>query len=203
MATEILLIRHGETPSNVGRIVQTPDTPLSSRGFRQAALLGRRLSRDGIEQILCSDLERARLTAEAVAAATEAPIEFDSALQERNFGDLRGTPYDQLRENIFAADFVPPGGEAGEVFDRRVDQAWKNVIALAERTDARLAVVTHGLVCQSLAERLLDTEATGLPEKWENTSVTVIEGHAPWRTQTIGCVEHLDGDRGTSDDGAV
>ncbi len=52
MATEILLIRHGETPSNAGRIVQTPDTPLSSRGFQQARLLERWFFRHMSQQTL-------------------------------------------------------------------------------------------------------------------------------------------------------
>jgi hypothetical protein len=32
----IFIIRHGETPGNAARVVQTPETPLSARGVRQA-----------------------------------------------------------------------------------------------------------------------------------------------------------------------
>src|SRR3954466_4871509 len=59
----ILLIRHGETGGNAARVVQTPDTPLNDRGIAQAARLAERLGR-GFVHILCSDLWRARMTAE-------------------------------------------------------------------------------------------------------------------------------------------
>ena len=45
----LLIIRHGETPLNVARVLQPPDTPLSLRGQAQASALASRLQawRDG------------------------------------------------------------------------------------------------------------------------------------------------------------
>ena len=65
MASQIYLIRHGETPSNATRVVQTPETPLSKRGRKQAIALGRRLAQQDVTAILSSDLERAHETARA------------------------------------------------------------------------------------------------------------------------------------------
>ncbi|HEY0991090.1 MAG TPA: histidine phosphatase family protein, partial [Kofleriaceae bacterium] len=91
----IVLVRHGETPGNAARVVQRPEVPLNERGIRQAALLAERLLALGFAHVLCSDLPRARMTAEPLRARGHA-IEETPLLQERNFGDLRGTPYDQL-----------------------------------------------------------------------------------------------------------
>ena len=107
----IYLIRHGETAGNATRVVQVPEIPLSPNGIHQARRLARRLAGEGIGQILSSDLARAAMTAEAVAETTGAPIRYDALLHERNFGDVRGTPYAELSVDLFAPDYDPPGGE--------------------------------------------------------------------------------------------
>jgi broad specificity phosphatase PhoE len=189
----IFLIRHGETLGNASRIVQRPDIPLSPRGMAQAERLARRLARERVSRILSSDLLRARQTAECVQRATGAPLAFEPLLHERNFGDIRGTPYADLGVDMFAPDYAPPNGETWPVFHARVDRAWERVQALAAATDGHLAVVTHGLVCRSLAGRHLRlAEGMVVPERWENASVTVVQCPAPWQVTLLNCVAHLD-----------
>jgi probable phosphoglycerate mutase len=190
----IFLIRHGETAGNAARIVQRPDIPLSERGIAQAERLARRLTGAGITSILASDLRRAAMTAEPLAAVTGLPIAFEPLLHERNFGDIRGTAYADLGFDPFDAGYAPPNGESWEVFHARVDHAWARVRAAAAATAGHLAVVTHGLVCKSLAGRYLALPAgEGVPERWENTSVTIIDARAPWRVELLNCCAHLDG----------
>jgi broad specificity phosphatase PhoE len=189
----LFLIRHGETIGNASRTVQLPDNPLSARGLAQAERLAQRLAAAGIAHIVSSDLARARSTAEALRRLTGAPLTFEPLLQERNFGDLRGTPYAELGLDMFAPDYAPPNGESWPVFHARVDRAWARVQALAATTDGDLAVVTHGLVCRSLAERhLCLPDGQVAPERWENTSLTIVDGPAPWRVRLLNCVAHLD-----------
>ena len=191
----IYLIRHGETELNATRVVQPSDTPLNARGQSQAARLAQRLAALGIEQVLCSDLERARMTADAVVRATGARIEYTPLLQERNFGDLRGRPYAELRVDLFARDFTPPGGESWPEFDARVSKAWQRAVALAEQVRGNLAVVTHGLVCDSIAWHCVKLGSGQIvPERWGNTSVTTCERAAPHAVQLLNCVAHLQGD---------
>jgi probable phosphoglycerate mutase len=192
-ARTIFLIRHGETVGNAARIVQLPDAALSPRGIAQAERLARRLASEGIALILSSDLQRAMTTAEHVGHATGAPIEHDPLLQERNFGALRGTPYAQIAFDPFAPDFEPPEGESWPIFHARVDRAWQAIQARAAEIDGPLAVVTHGLVCRSLAARhvILPDRVTA-PDRWENTSVTILDGPAPWRVRLLNCVTHLE-----------
>lgn len=189
----IFLIRHGETSGNAARIVQRPEIPLSERGQAQAERLARRLAGAGITAILSSDLARAAMTAEHLARVTGLPVAFEPLLHERNFGDLRGTAYADLDFDPFDPGYAPPNGESWEVFHARVDRAWARVREAAAATPGHLAVVTHGLVCRSLAGRHLALPGgQGVPERWENTSVTIVEGRAPWRVALLNCCAHLD-----------
>lgn len=191
--SRLFLIRHGETVGNASRTVQRPDNPLSPRGVAQAEQLARRLAAEGIAHIVSSDFARARSTAESLQRLTGAPLSFEPLLQERNFGDLRGTPYADLDVDMFAPDYVPPNGETWERFHARVDEAWARVQALAAVTGGRLAVVTHGLVCRSLAARhLILPDGAVVPERWENTSLTIVDWPAPWRIRLLNCVAHLE-----------
>src|SRR5262245_6618872 len=189
----IYLIRHGETLGNAARIVQRPDIPLSPRGIAQAERLARRLRGERITRILASDLTRAMMTADHLRAVTGVAVELDPLLQERNFGDVRGTPYADLAFDLFAPDYAPPGGESWEVFHSRVDRAWARVQTAAAGIDGHLAVVTHGLVCRSLAGRhLVLPDGVVVPERWENTAITIAEGPDPWRVSLLNCIAHLD-----------
>jgi probable phosphoglycerate mutase len=199
----ILLIRHGETAWNAARILQRPETPLSDRGRAQAERLAGRLAGAGVTRILASDLARAAMTAEPIGRATGAPIERDPVLRERDFGDLRGTPYAELSTDIFAPDYVPPGGESWPRFHARVARAWQRIVEAAAAGDGSLAVVTHGLVCRALVDRHLRAPAHAAPERWANASLTVIEPTPPWTVRLLNCTAHLEGLDAGGDPGAA
>lgn len=190
----IYLIRHGQTPGNANRVMQRAETPLSEQGVQQAERLAHRLADVGIAHILASDLERAHMTAQAVSASTRAPIELEPLLHERNFGDLRGTPYADLPEDPFGIDYVPPAGESWAVFHDRVARAWDRVAALAPLVEGHLAVVTHGLVCRAIAQRhlQLSREAAEDLRTFGNTCVTLIGSAAPFPVELLACTAHLD-----------
>ncbi|MFT5449025.1 MAG: broad specificity phosphatase PhoE [Gammaproteobacteria bacterium] len=195
----ILFIRHGETDLNAARVIQMPETPLSTRGVKQAQRLGKRLrermSSTPIGQVLASDYERAHATAQAVERICAAPLAILPSLRERHYGDLRGESYQDLGIDPHAHDYEPPNGESWPVFHARVASAWSEVIDWAARTEGDLAVVTHGLVLRSLVDRILPPPADIDPAAnvFRNTSVTVVEG-PPWSTVLVGCAAHLDGD---------
>ena len=204
--SRLFLIRHGETEGNALRIVQHPHVPLSPRGLVQAERLARRLAAEGIARIVASDYARAVTTAEHLQRATGAPLVIEPLLRERNFGDLRGRPYAELGFDMFEPDYAPPNGETWPMFHERVDRAWAKVQELAAATsDGSLAVVTHGLVCRSLAARhLILGDGVVAPERWENTSLTIVDWPAPWRVRLLNCVTHLDGlDAARADSGAA
>ena len=192
----IYLIRHGETAGNATRVVQKPDIPLSPNGVDQARRLAGRLTDQGIGRILASDLRRAAMTAEAVGETTGVPIRYDALLHERNFGDVRGTPYAELDFDLFAPDYDPPGGESWKRFEARMDEAWLLIQRAAGECQENLAVITHGLVCRSVVARRtllpegVDRDLSGLA--WRNTSLTILDGPDPWRVRLLNCSTHLE-----------
>lgn len=184
----ILLIRHGETDGNALRIMQRPDVPLNANGIRQAALVGQRLLAHGFAHVLCSDLLRARMTAEPLRRAG-VPIEETPLLAERNFGDIRGTPYDQLAEDPYAPEYIPPNGESIPVFLERVAQAFA-LIALRRRGLAgTLVVVTHGLVCRAILE--FHTQIAAPLDRYDNTGVSELDPEPPYAVRYANAIEHL------------
>jgi probable phosphoglycerate mutase len=189
----LYVIRHGETRSNAERVLQFPETPLSERGLAQADRMAARLREAGIQRILSSDYARARMTADALQSATGVELVEESLLRERNYGDLRGERYDDLGFNPHAEGYAPPGGESWESFHARVDRAWERLRLEIESTDAPIAIVTHGLVCMSLATRHFARGEDDVPMGFGNTSVTVVDAAPPWRIQLLNCCRHLDG----------
>jgi len=188
----ILLVRHGETDGNAARILQRPDVPLNARGVRQAEQLARRLSADGFVSIVCSDLLRARMTAAPIAACSGVAIEESPLLQERNFGDLRGTPYADLAEDPFGPAFAPPNGEDWPAFHARVAEAFAFIVSRRQRANGTLVVVTHGFVCRAMVERHAHlSDGAAAPERFDNTGVTVLHEHAPHGVNLLNCTRHL------------
>jgi len=174
-------------------VVQMPEIPLSDRGQAQAGLLAKRLSAAGISRILASDYARAAMTAESLGAATGIGVDPEPLLRERNFGDLRGTRYDDLKVDLFGPDYSPPGGEDWETFHARVERAWEAIRIASAQTPGKLAVVTHGLVLYSLILRHLQLAPDQQPAMgFANTSLTVVGKQRPWRVELFNCSAHLE-----------
>jgi probable phosphoglycerate mutase len=188
----ILIVRHGETDGNAQRVLQRPDVPLNERGMRQADLLARRLSADKFVHILCSDMPRARMTAAPLAALSGFAIEESPLLQERNFGDLRGRPYDALGYDPFGLDVAPPNGEDWPAFHARVADAFALIVSRRRNVSGTLVVVTHGLVCRALVDRHARVpDGVIAPERYDNTSVTALHEDAPHGVSLLNCTRHL------------
>jgi probable phosphoglycerate mutase len=187
----ILLVRHGETVGNRTRVLQRPDIPLNEVGIEQAERLAERLVALGVAHILASVLLRAQMTAAPLARLTGLSVESSPLLQERNFGDLRGTPYAELTEDPFGPDFEPPGGESWPKFFDRVAEAWALICARRAETAGNLVVVTHGFVCRAILQRHVPDVLAETVAQLENTSLSIIEPSAPYRAQLVNCIAHL------------
>jgi 2,3-bisphosphoglycerate-dependent phosphoglycerate mutase len=188
----ILLVRHGETDGNAARILQRPEVPLNARGMRQAEQLAQRLLALGFAHVICSDLLRARMTAVPLAARKGMTIEESSLLQERNFGDLRGMPYAALPEDPFGPDVAPSNGEDWATFHARVAEAFAFVVRRRRGVNGNLVVITHGLVCRAVVERHTQVPTSFIvPERFDNTSITVLHEDAPHGVTLMNCTQHL------------
>jgi len=195
-------VRHGKTLYNVQRrFTGQTDIPLSALGERQAAALGKRLAAEPLAAIAASDLQRARVTAQAITRYHELPVQEDADLREMTFGAWEGSTYDE----IVARDadlvqrwlsdptiYAPPGGET-------VIQLRDRVVRALERWQTRCPETTilwavHGGVIEVLLCHLLGVD---LKLRWqfrhENASITEIElGRKGTRVVHLNETTHLD-----------
>jgi ribonuclease H / adenosylcobalamin/alpha-ribazole phosphatase len=163
-ATTTLLLRHGQTAlSTERRFAGRGDIPLTETGRLQAAAAAARLAdRGGIAEIVTSPLQRARNTAEAVAAATGAPVLVDDDLAETDFGKWEGLTFaeaaqqwpDEMSAWLASADVAPPGGESFAAVGSRVSAATDRLLA-ARQPPRTLLLVSHvtpikTLLCQAM-----------------------------------------------------
>ena len=149
--TTTVLLRHGETPlSTERRFAGRGDIPLTETGKLQAKAAAQRLAaRGGIQRIVTSPLQRARLTAEAVAAATGAPVQVDEGWIEADFGEWEGLSYAEAMEGwpdevtawMNDTSVAPPGGESFAAAGRRVLAALERLLEHSE--PGRVVVVSH------------------------------------------------------------
>jgi 2,3-bisphosphoglycerate-dependent phosphoglycerate mutase len=174
--------------------MQPAATPLSERGVAQAQAVARRLARQGgIGAIVSSDLPRAWRTAEAIADVLSLPIEPSALLQERNFGDLRGQPYDSLGFDPLVMEAAPPGGESAADFALRLHAAFEQMLERHASLDGDLVVVTHGLAIRTLLGGPLQLGAERLRElHLANTSLSIFDSAPPHALQLLNCTRHLD-----------
>ena len=97
----LLLLRHGETEWNrIGRLQGRDDSPLTARGLAQADVLARVCAGLGVARLISSPLGRARTTAERIAAACGAPLDFRDGLAEMSFGECAGLTLEEVRERF-------------------------------------------------------------------------------------------------------
>ncbi|MEP1448083.1 MAG: histidine phosphatase family protein [Paraglaciecola sp.] len=173
----IYLIRHGQTNGNRDRIVQTPDTPLSTEGHRQAQLLAASFTDIPFQGIMCSDHIRTQQTAEPMRAMASASFTLEPLLRERSFGDLRGKAYADIDADFFAENYAPPNGETHPQFIQRVSLAWQSILDTYQNMSGNLIVMTHGLVLRELIKQHLVVNEGVLPlSDFQNTCITEVNG---------------------------
>ena len=153
---KIILVRHGETEANLRRCFgDSDDIPLTDAGRLQSRKLAFRLSRDYCPEVLVSsDFLRARQTSEIIGRVLGLMTEAVPGLHERNFGCLRGHPYERLGEMMSryplepAWLWSPAGGESLDDVRRRAIAA---IDALRVRYPGReIVIVSHGAVIQAV-----------------------------------------------------
>lgn len=158
--TEILLIRHGETAWNASKRLQGHvDIPLNAEGQRQAAAVGHALAEEALDAVISSDLQRARQTAEAVAARRGMSVQIERGLRERCYGAFEGLLYAEIGARYpeaYAAwqardiDARFPNGESVAETMREFSQRVITTITriASEGGYRKVALVAHGGVLE-------------------------------------------------------
>ena len=154
MSTQILILRHGETAWNKGRIFRgTHDIPLNENGKQQARLAAEALKDTVIDVAYTSPLSRARESAEIVTECHGiTPVPHDGFL-DLDYGEWTGKedsevaklwPNEHKAWTTNPHSVRPPGGTTlKEVFHK----SFTAMEELAERHDGgTIAIVAHRVV---------------------------------------------------------
>ncbi|RKT51974.1 histidine phosphatase family protein [Saccharothrix australiensis] len=152
---KLILVRHGETASNLRMALDSrpPGPPLTDAGVAQAAALAESLAAtERVTAVYASTAVRARQTAEPVAAAFGLDVEVLDGVHEIFCGDLEGRHDREAFEVFLAAarswaqgdlDVAIPGGESGrQVIDRFVAAVDK--VAARHAAGDTVVLVSHG-----------------------------------------------------------
>jgi|BioPla2DNA2_1021312.scaffolds.fasta_scaffold21586_3 alpha-ribazole phosphatase len=148
---ELILIRHGQTDSNIRRTyVGWTDVELNEEGIRQALELKEKLKNISVDKIYASPLKRAKKTAQIINGNFCLDICYDDNLKERNFGIWDDLTDDEIKNlykneyNMWLKDwknYCIKGGESGLESYERVVKFSKNIIDSFD--EGRILIVSH------------------------------------------------------------
>ena len=151
--TTIVMLRHGQTDWNLSHRYQgLTDIPLNAVGEQQAREANEKLKRFHFDAVYCSDLDRAKRTAQ-LALEGVFPYEkiiYDRRLRERSFGAYEGGPYDKDRlpdEYRIAMDADPEGfsfpeGESFLDVEKRIRPFFEEI--MEKHAGQTILLVAHG-----------------------------------------------------------
>lgn len=183
MTTTVLLIRHGQTRSNVaGYYMGWSEEDLDEVGYIQARKLASRLAGLTIASIYTSPLKRACTTATLIAEPHGLNVKPLDDLIEIKLGDWQGLHESEIarrwpemwkQSQVDPSVLTMPHGESfGQVAERAV-RAFEMVVA-ANR-EKRVAIVTHDIVVRILAAHVMGVTYTIYRRlKVDNASLSVV-----------------------------
>jgi len=182
--TRLLLVRHGESEYNSAhRFAGHIDIGLTDTGRQQAQRLRHRLVGERIDAVYCSDLQRARLTAEAALEGRNLAVTVCPELREIDYGDVDGLPFAEIKRlhpDLAAKisgsdlDMAFPGGETFLEFVSRVDSFMEKLAGHASGDS--VLVVAHGGPLRSLLCSLLSIgQASWWRFRIDNASLTIVD----------------------------
>ncbi|HED24171.1 MAG TPA: histidine phosphatase family protein [Firmicutes bacterium] len=181
---ELYLVRHGETESNrEKRYTGWTESPLSSSGLRQAEKAGVFLAAAGIDELYCSDLQRAVATASLIGAGSGLEPLVTPLLREIHFGEWEGLTYREIEKKWgnavrewFDDPFgrSAPGGETIEDVCRRL----RTFIAHLEKSrkdGKKIALVSHGGTIRAFLYNLLALDRKSFWDmRIDNASISLL-----------------------------
>ncbi|WP_028111108.1 histidine phosphatase family protein [Ferrimonas futtsuensis] len=146
----LIYCRHGRTQWNdLGTLQGTFDSPLTDTGKKQAYESGRLAAPHSPQLIYCSELKRARDSAELANLSLCVPVLTSPLLNERCFGALQGldrTTHPKWWQAYTGRDqqdcMAIPGSEAASAVACRIGAFWTEMREM--HGDTRILVVGHG-----------------------------------------------------------
>lgn len=172
---EIILIRHGESEDNVGKIFSTDTTKLTDKGIQQIKETKERLKEFDYSTVYYSPLTR---TVETLNHLELEGIE-DLRIREFNFGIFSGKIYEEFEreypektrlwnEDPFNYE-IPEGESINIVYDRL-----KDFLEEIVKKDESVVLVTHEGIIRLACSWVLDDVNQFFKFKAGNGSISVI-----------------------------
>lgn len=179
-------MRHGQSTDNEQNLFsgfRNPD--LTVRGVAEAKAAGRKLKDLGFrfDIAFTSKLDRAQRTLTLMLEQldqSDLPIRADSALNERDYGELSGLNKAEARsqwspEQVHlwrkSYDAVPPGGESLAMTAARTVPFYEKELAVRVQEGQRVLAVAHGNSLRSIVMHL----ESMTPEALMNFNITTSE----------------------------
>lgn len=173
MPIKLILIRHGESDGNVQRKFSGfQDVNLTEKGIWQAKRLARRLEGVQVDAVYCSDLKRARHTAEIIFGDRGIDIITNPKFREINFGIWEGYTFEEVKskygygdefnlwlENINEKINIPQGESLVDLNNRvmtELDKIFKKHQKMNK--DDTIAIVCHGGTVRVILCNVLNLE---------------------------------------------
>jgi broad specificity phosphatase PhoE len=196
----LLLVRHGQSPSNVHHLLDTavPGPSLTDLGRAQAEAVAQQLAEEGVGLVVASSQARAQETAAPLAAALGLDVRVEDGLREIAAGENEMRGDDAAVEAYLGVVgawlhgdlHVPqPGAEDGHAFLARYDAGIAAALAAAGEAGASvLAVVSHGAAIRTWAGIRVGnlTADFVIAHGLQNAGVVALEGtpEQGWRALT-------------------
>jgi len=169
--TVLFITRHGQTDANLEKRVQGQgDTPLNTTGLAQAGDLADYFLAHAIDRIVCSDLIRARQTAQVLVDALDVPVSYHPELRARRMGSFENKTHAELevadpeafRRLKHDSNFVPPdGGESVTELKARMVPFVRQVAH--QYAGQRVAILSHHKICQLILAELAGGDMRPIP----------------------------------------
>lgn len=148
----VLLIRHGESESNIGLPSLSPElVPLTKYGRFQAERIAQRLEAEQPELLVISSFLRSKETAKpAIKVLQNVPIVVDLPVHEFTYLASWRNEYSTIQERKpivdcywDIADPYSQDGEGAESFQQFIERVWDVMGQLKTSQYQRIAVFTH------------------------------------------------------------
>jgi broad specificity phosphatase PhoE len=203
MPTDILLVRHGQTKSNLTRLYMgRSEEDLDDAGLAQVRRLASRLAGPPINAVYSSPLQRAMATARILAEPHRLKVRSLDDLLEINFGEWQGLYLEDIRRGwpkIWEGWKKDPSQEAvpgGERFSQVAKRAVRALNTItSENPNSRVLLVSHEIIIKIMIMWSLRTSYNIYRQfVISNASLSLIQVRGNWfQVVTVNDHSHLEG----------
>ena len=203
MTTTVLLVRHGQTNSNVtGFYMGRSDEDLDEVGYTQARRLSSRLSGWPVASVYTSPLRRAYTTAAILAEPHLLELNVLDDLIELGLGDWQGLHMDEIKRRwpdvwqqsrIDPSEVTMPNGESFRQVTERAVRVFESVVG--SNPGKQVVMVTHEVVVKVIVAHVLGV-SNSMYRRFEvnNASLSVVRvANSNSRLITLNDTSHVEG----------